>query len=79
MIDADSYLQGLKNRLAADGCKVTHEPLGLVGYRADMRAIVRAHVFLVAAKAMPSLASSATTGWPTNMLTFPGAQAASAY
>ncbi len=51
MIDADTYLQGLEDRLAADGCKVTHEPLGLVGYRANMPALVRAHVFLVAAKA----------------------------
>jgi hypothetical protein len=51
MIDADAYLKGLEERLASDGCTVTHEKLGLVGYKAQMRALVRAHVFLVAAKA----------------------------
>jgi hypothetical protein len=50
MIDADGYLKGLEERLAADGCQVSHEKLGLVGYRARSRALVRAHVFLVAAK-----------------------------
>ncbi|MEV0902626.1 hypothetical protein [Actinoplanes sp. NPDC049802] len=51
MIDADSYLQGIEERLVADGCEVTHEPLGLVGYQARMKALVRGHIFLVAAKA----------------------------
>ncbi|MEV4621452.1 hypothetical protein AB0J74_22425 [Asanoa sp. NPDC049573] len=51
MIDADSYLKGLEARLVADGCAVTHEPLGLIGYRTRTRALVRAHVFLVAARA----------------------------
>jgi hypothetical protein len=51
MTDADTYLKGLEERLAADGCKVTHEKLGLVGYKAHVRALVRSHVFLVAAKA----------------------------
>jgi hypothetical protein len=51
MIDADGYLNGLAGRLAEDGCQVTHERLGLVGYRAQVRALMRVHVFLVAAKA----------------------------
>jgi hypothetical protein len=51
MIDADRYLKDLAGRLAADGCAVTQEKLGLVGYKAQTRALVRAHVFLVAAKA----------------------------
>jgi hypothetical protein len=51
MIDADGYVKGLETRLAADGCQVTHEKLGLVGYKAQTRLLMRAHVFLVAAKA----------------------------
>src|SRR4051812_41795383 len=51
MIDADGYLSGLAERLAADGCAVTREELGLVGYKAQVKALVRAHVFVVAAKA----------------------------
>jgi hypothetical protein len=51
MTDADTYLRGLEERLVADGCKVTYEELGLVGYKAQTRALVRGHVFLVAAKA----------------------------
>jgi len=51
MIDAGSYLKGLEARLAADGCQVTHEQLGLVGYKAQTRLLMRAHVFLVAARA----------------------------
>jgi hypothetical protein len=50
MIDADGYLKGLETRLAADGCRVTHEKLGLVGYKAQLRLLMRAHVFLVATK-----------------------------
>ncbi|GID93401.1 hypothetical protein ACFQFC_16460 [Amorphoplanes digitatis] len=51
MIDADTYLKGLADRLAGDGCAVTHEELGLVGYKAQFKALSRMHVFLVAAKA----------------------------
>ncbi|MEU7909273.1 hypothetical protein [Actinoplanes sp. NPDC049118] len=51
MIDADRYLKGVEERLNADGCAVTHEKLGLVGYKSQMRALVRGHIFLVAAKA----------------------------
>lgn len=51
MIDADTYVKGLEGRLVADGCAVTHEPLGLVGYQARVRALVRGHIFLVAAQA----------------------------
>lgn len=54
MDDADAYLKGLEERLAADGCAVTHEKLGskpvVVGYKAQMRALSRMHVFVVAAK-----------------------------
>ncbi|WP_240670003.1 hypothetical protein [Actinoplanes solisilvae] len=52
-IDADIYLKGLEDRLLADGGTVTHEPLGLVGYKAETRALVRAHLLVVAAKAGP--------------------------
>jgi hypothetical protein len=51
MVDADGYLKGLEERLVADGCQVSHEGLGLVGYKAQMRLAMRVHVFLVAAKA----------------------------
>jgi hypothetical protein len=51
MTDADTYLKGLADRLAADGCAVTHETLGLVGYKAQVKALSRMHVFLVAARA----------------------------
>ncbi|GIF62528.1 hypothetical protein Ais01nite_05630 [Asanoa ishikariensis] len=51
MINADGYLESLEERLAADGCAVTHEGLGLVAYKTQMRALVRGHVFLVATKA----------------------------
>jgi hypothetical protein len=50
MVDADGYLKGLEERLAGDGCQVSYEGLGLVGYKAQMRLLMRAHVFLVAAK-----------------------------
>ena len=37
MPDVNGYLQGLQERLVADGCTVTHEKLGdrtvLVGYK----------------------------------------------
>lgn len=51
MTDADTYLKGLADRLAGDGCAVTHEKLGLVGYKAQVKALSKMHVFLVAAKA----------------------------
>lgn len=51
MIDANDYLKGLEARLTADGCQVTHEKRGLVGYKAQMHLLMRAHVFLVAATA----------------------------
>jgi len=51
MTDGDTYLKGLEGRLAGDGCAVTHESLGLVGYKVQVKALSRMHVFLVAAKA----------------------------
>jgi hypothetical protein len=51
MVDASEYLKGLEGRLASDGCKVTHEAIGLLGYKMQMRALVRGHVFLIAAEA----------------------------
>jgi len=54
MADADAYLKALAERLVADGCAVTHEKLGpkpvVVGYKAQMRALSRMHVFVVAAR-----------------------------
>ncbi|HWS32978.1 MAG TPA: hypothetical protein VN408_09575 [Actinoplanes sp.] len=53
MTDADQYLEGLAGRLAADGCAVSREKIGLVGYKAQFSApsLSRAHVFLIAGKA----------------------------
>jgi len=52
MTAPDAYVAGLKERLAADGCAVSHEKLGsrpvLVGYKAQTRALARMHVFTVA-------------------------------
>ncbi|MEV0898509.1 hypothetical protein [Actinoplanes sp. NPDC049802] len=51
MIDADRYLADLEKRLVADGCEVSHEKSGMVGYKAQLKALTRTHIFLVAAKA----------------------------
>jgi hypothetical protein len=51
MTDADQYLKSIEERLVGDGCKVEHDKLGLIGYKSQMRALVRGHVFLIAAKA----------------------------
>jgi hypothetical protein len=52
MSDVNNYLQGLQERLVADGCTVTQEQLGghtvLVGYKAKMKALSKMHVFTVA-------------------------------
>lgn len=53
MTDADQYLKGLAERLAADGCTVTREKNGLVGNQAIVSAptLSRVHLFLIAGKA----------------------------
>ncbi|WP_430782180.1 hypothetical protein [Actinoplanes sp. G11-F43] len=51
MIDAELYVKGLAERLAADGCQLADEHLGLVGYKTQVKALTRRHIFLVAAKA----------------------------
>jgi hypothetical protein len=52
MSDVNGYLQGLQERLVADGCTVTHEQLGdrsvLVGYKSQMKALSKMHIFTVA-------------------------------
>jgi hypothetical protein len=52
MVDVNGYLQGLQERLVADGCTVTHEKLGdrtvLVGYKSRMKALSKMHIFTVA-------------------------------
>jgi hypothetical protein len=52
MSDVNGYLQGLRERLVADGCTVTHEQLGdrtiLVGYKSKIKALSKMHIFTVA-------------------------------
>jgi hypothetical protein len=52
MHDVNGYLQGLQERLVADGCTVTHEQLGnrtvLVGYKSKIKALSKMHIFTVA-------------------------------
>jgi hypothetical protein len=51
MPDVNGYLQGLQERLVADGCTVTHETLGdrtvLVGYQSKIKALSKMHIFTV--------------------------------
>ena len=51
MPDVNGYLQGLQERLVADGCTVTHEQLGdrtvFVGYKSQMKALSKMHIFTV--------------------------------
>ena len=52
MTDPAEYLKGPAERLSADRCSVTHEQLGdrtvLVGYKSQMKALSKMHIFTVA-------------------------------
>ena len=52
MADSQTYLDALSGRLAADGCAVTIETLGTqkitVGYKWQLKALTKLHVFTVA-------------------------------
>jgi hypothetical protein len=54
MTAANKYLSSMEERLTADGCVLTRESIGpisvLVGYKAQMRALSRMHIFVVVAK-----------------------------
>lgn len=55
MSSTQDYLDVVRQRMVADGCVVTDEVVGsmpaVVGYRAQMRALTRVHIFAVAAQA----------------------------
>ncbi|WP_091090415.1 hypothetical protein [Micromonospora nigra] len=54
MMSPDGYLEVVRQRLIADKCAIADESLGplpvLVGYRAQVRALTRIHIFVAAAK-----------------------------
>ncbi len=55
MISSIGYLDIIRQRMCADQCAVTDERIGsmpgVVGYRAQMRALAKMHIFAVAAQA----------------------------
>jgi hypothetical protein len=53
VISSDTYMSTVRDRLIADGCKITYETVGpaqaLVGYRSDIKALSKMHLFIVVA------------------------------
>jgi hypothetical protein len=53
VISSDAYMSTVRDRLIADGCKITYETVGpvqaLVGYRSDIKALSKMHLFTVVA------------------------------
>lgn len=54
MMSPDVYLDVVRQLMAADGCEVTQERVGsmptMVGYRRQMRALTRMHIFTAVAQ-----------------------------